>query len=196
MAFRYLPAAYFILSGASVLTLWPILIGTGQVTEFETAPFSMTFHLIAEFTMALAGIVTGIGLLLKKRLFDGLLFTVSDMFLWATVNAAHYYLVNFDPAMFWYLSASFVLALVIAVVGYFTLEIAGDPDDFFLEGISFNKLFLFTAGLLYYGFLNLAGIMGHQGSWRMFAMAMVSLLLCLALFGIALTRIRDSADHG
>ena len=65
MAVR-LAGLFYILNGFSMLIVWPVLISTGGVPELKTQFIYMVFHLAAEVTTATVGIITGVGMLLRR----------------------------------------------------------------------------------------------------------------------------------
>ena len=91
MAIR-LAGLFYILNGFSMLMVWPVLIITGGVPELKTQFTYMVFHLAAEGTTATIGIITGVGLLLKREWSKPLYFLSSGFFLVAGYLACTYYL--------------------------------------------------------------------------------------------------------
>jgi hypothetical protein len=57
------PAWYGIVVGFGMIIQWSLSIGAGQVPEFQTEPWRIALHLVAEFSTALMLIVSGIATL-------------------------------------------------------------------------------------------------------------------------------------
>lgn len=84
------------LSGAQMLVVWPILIGSGQVPELHTQTIYMLFHLLSEAATALLCVAVGLGLLLGARWAPRLYFICGSMSVTAVTLAIAFY--AFAPA--------------------------------------------------------------------------------------------------
>ena len=70
---------------------WAMFILTGQVPELQTAPFEITFHLMAEGITALGLIISSV-LLLSKKTNAKFLYTVfSGMLLYSLIASSGYF---------------------------------------------------------------------------------------------------------
>lgn len=77
--------------GAIVLGQWGFFIRTGQVPQFETAPYEIAFHLLSEVATAVTLIVAGALLLRGKRGAARLASFAFGMLVYAAINAAGYF---------------------------------------------------------------------------------------------------------
>lgn len=67
MNYRKIASIFSLFCGVSMLVVWGILLGTGQVVELQTEPFGTIFLLAAEFLTALSLLIGGFGLLARKN---------------------------------------------------------------------------------------------------------------------------------
>lgn len=81
-------AGYSIVVGISIISMWALILTTEEIPE---GPVELTFHLIAEFLMALATIVAGILILRKHNLGRGFALAAHGMVIYSVLNAAGYY---------------------------------------------------------------------------------------------------------
>ena len=100
--------------GVVMLAQWGFFIAVGAVPEFETEPYAIAFHLVAEVVTALALIVSGTLLLRGRRHAVRFAVLAFGMLLYTTVNSPGY----FAQQGTWPLVAMFavVLALSLAAV--------------------------------------------------------------------------------
>lgn len=61
-----LAAIYSILTGLSMLGMWAVLLGTGQVPELAVIPFETVFSVLADCVTGLMLIIGGYGLYLGR----------------------------------------------------------------------------------------------------------------------------------
>ena len=66
MNLRKAAAAFAVLVGAMMFAQWAFFIAAGEVTELETEPVRISFHLAAEFLTAAVLIVAGMALIKQK----------------------------------------------------------------------------------------------------------------------------------
>ena len=66
MNLRKAAAAFAVLVGAMMFAQWAVFIAAGEVTELETEPVRISFHLAAEFLTAAVLIVAGMALIKQK----------------------------------------------------------------------------------------------------------------------------------
>ncbi|MFQ5711016.1 MAG: hypothetical protein ACE5GD_04455 [Candidatus Geothermarchaeales archaeon] len=67
MKIRKIAAVYGIIVGLMMMGFWIMYVYTGQVPEFETEPWYITTHLVAEFLTAFALLIGGIGLYTERN---------------------------------------------------------------------------------------------------------------------------------
>ncbi len=77
--------------GAGILGLWGMLLITGNVPELVSAPISITFHLIAELSMGILMLISGIALLKASKWSSWLFVLSSGLVIYAVINSAGYY---------------------------------------------------------------------------------------------------------
>ena len=98
--------------GAMMLAQWLFFIAAGQVPEFETEPYAIASHLLAELATAGALIVSGVLLLRGRRRAAGFALFAFGMLVYASINSPGY----FVQLGQWPLVALFALVLVVALV--------------------------------------------------------------------------------
>jgi len=98
--------------GALMLAQWLFFIAGGQVPEFETEPYAIAFHLVAELATAGALIVAGVLLLLGWRRAPGLALVAFGMLVYTSINSPGY----FAQLGQWPLVAMFALVVVASLV--------------------------------------------------------------------------------
>ncbi len=101
-----------VIIGISIIGLWVMLLLTDNVPELVTAPISITFHLIAEFSMGALMMISGIALLCKAKWSPWLFVLSSGLVIYAVVNSAGYY----GQASNWAMVGMFMGLLVVTVV--------------------------------------------------------------------------------
>ena len=101
-----------IIIGLGILGLWGMLLLTGNVPELVSAPISITFHLIAEFSMGILMLISGIALLCRARWASWLFVLSSGLVIYAVINSAGYY----GQAGNWAMVGMFMGLLVVTVV--------------------------------------------------------------------------------
>jgi len=84
-------AIFSISVGALMLIQWGFFLLTGNVPELQTAPWSIAFHLAAEFLTAIMLIISGILLLRTHRMGKQIFFISIGMVIYAMVNSAGYF---------------------------------------------------------------------------------------------------------
>jgi len=94
--------------GAMMLAQWLVFIAAGQVPEFETEPYAIAFHLVAELATACALIVSGVLLLRGRRCAAGFALFAFGMLVYTSINSPGY----FAQLGQWPLVAMFALVLV------------------------------------------------------------------------------------
>ncbi len=107
-----LPAFYAICVGTLMLVQWAFFLLTGSVPELQSAPWSIAFHLAAEFLTAIMLIISGM-MLIKTHPLGKQVFLLSvGMVIYAMVNSAGYFAQSGD----WIFVVMFGVLLVLAGV--------------------------------------------------------------------------------
>ena len=109
---------YFgVMIGTMMVLQWIFFLATGQVPEVQTAPYSIAFHLAAEFITAIALIVTGIAVLCRTKWGKiGLLSAVGSL-IYSVIASPGY----FAQSGQWEMVTMFMVILALSlVVAYFT----------------------------------------------------------------------------
>jgi hypothetical protein len=154
-----LAGLFYILNGLSMLLVWPILISTGGVPELKTQFIYVVFHLAAEFTTAVLGVITGLGLLLKTQWSKPLYFLSTGFFLIAGYLACTYYLFTPGTRSMGMASMLFGINLIIIL-----LLIPNFRRFYPLPKATANKAILLFDGALLYVLTNVAGMLFNQGT--------------------------------
>jgi hypothetical protein len=107
-----LAAAYAILVGIFVVLQWVYFLATKQVSELETEPAKIIFHLVAEFITAAALLIGGWGLL-KDRAWGLQVHLISmGMLLYTLIDSPGHYVHIRE----WSMVGVFVVFLIFAFV--------------------------------------------------------------------------------
>lgn len=91
MKVRQIAGAFAVFMGIAMVSMWMVLIGTGQVPEIETEPIRILFHLAGEFLTAAALMVGGLGLYLRLRWGFNLYLVSMGMLSYTVVVSSGYY---------------------------------------------------------------------------------------------------------
>jgi hypothetical protein len=154
-----LAGVFYVLNGLSMLIVWPILIATGGVPELKTQFIYVVFHLVAEFATAILGIITGMGLLLKREWSKPLYFLATGFFLIAGYLACAYYLFTPGTRSMGMASMLFGINLIIIL-----LLIPNFRRFYPLPKATANKTILLFDGALLYVLTNVAGMLFDKGT--------------------------------
>jgi hypothetical protein len=154
-----LAGLFYVLNGLSMLVVWPVLITTGAVPELKTQFIYVVFHLAAEFTTAILGIITGMGLLLKRQWSKPLYFLSSGFFLIAGYLACAYYLFTPGTQSIGMASMLFGINLIIIL-----LLIPNFKHFYSLTQTAAHKTILLFEGALLYVLTNVAGMLFDKGT--------------------------------
>jgi hypothetical protein len=150
---------FYILNGTSMLAVWPILISSGGVPELKTQLTYIVFHLAAEFTTAILGIITGVGLLLKREWSKPIYFLSSGFFLVAGYLACAYYLFPPDTQSIGMASMLFGINLVIVL-----LLVPNFKHFYPVPQAAVHKKVLLFEGAFLYVLTNVAGMLFDKGT--------------------------------
>jgi hypothetical protein len=82
---------YAIIVGIGIIGLWIMMYRTKQIPELKTEPIAIRFHLIAEITMGLLCLVSGVLLLLGVSWSPYLYIMAMGLVIYAVINSAGYY---------------------------------------------------------------------------------------------------------
>ena len=105
-------AWYGIGVGTLIILQWVFFIATGLVPEFQTAPWSIGFHIAAELSLALALLVTGIATLRAMSWGKPVLLMALGMAIYSEINSPGY----FAQLGQWSLVAMFAVLLFGAIL--------------------------------------------------------------------------------
>ena len=105
-------AIYALCVGVLMLVQWAFFLLTGNVPELETAPWSIAFHLAAEFLTAIMLIISGVMLLKQHPLGKQIFLLAVGMVIYAMVNSAGYFAQSGD----WVFVVMFGVLLALAGV--------------------------------------------------------------------------------
>jgi len=109
---RKVYASFAILVGISMIGIWTMLLFTSQVPELVTSPFSIAFHLVAEFVNAFFLIVGGVMLYRKHRLGEKIYLVSLGMLLYNVINSSGYYIQSGDWSFVTMFAVLFALAVI------------------------------------------------------------------------------------
>ena len=111
--------------GTLMLLQWAFFLLTGNVPELQTAPWSIAFHLAAEFLTAIMLIISGM-MLIKSHRFAKQLFLLADgMVIYAMVNSAGYFAQSGD----WIFVVMFGVLLTLAGVSVYQVLVPRMPSS-------------------------------------------------------------------
>lgn len=105
-------AWYSVVVGVTMFAQWAFFIVAGEVPEFQTEPFRIAFHLIAEAVTALALIGSGAALLSGRRGAAKIALIASGMLIYTVINSPGY----FAQLGQWSLVAMFAVLLVLTLI--------------------------------------------------------------------------------
>ena len=103
-------AWYGIGVGSLIILQWIFFVATGSVPEFQTTPWAIGFHVMAELLLASALMISGIATLRLKPLGEKALLVALGMAIYSEINSPGY----FAQLGQWALVAMFALLLLAA----------------------------------------------------------------------------------
>jgi hypothetical protein len=101
-------AWYGIGVGTLIILQWIFFVATGSVPEFQTSPWTIGFHMMAELLLANALMISGIATLHLKPWGEKVLLVALGMAIYSEINSPGYF-AQLDQ---WALVAMFALLLV------------------------------------------------------------------------------------
>lgn len=110
-------AWYGIVVGTLIILQWFFFVATASVPEFQTTPWAIGFHMMAELLLALALLISGIATLLLKRWGEKALLTALGMAIYSEINSPGY----FAQLGQWALVAMFAVLLFGATIAVTTI---------------------------------------------------------------------------
>ena len=82
---------YGIILGLLMMGMWIFFLVNNQVTELQTEPFRISFHLAGEFATAICLIIGGVGLLRNRTRSEAVYLVATGMVLYSLVVSPGYY---------------------------------------------------------------------------------------------------------
>jgi len=101
-------AWYGIGVGSLIILQWIFFVATGSIPEFQTTPWAIGFHLMAELLLACALLIGGMATLRLKSWGEKVLLVALGMAIYSEINSPGY----FAQLGQWALVAMFALLLV------------------------------------------------------------------------------------
>ena len=117
-------AIYALCVGVLMLVQWAFFLLTGNVPELETTPWSIAFHLAAEFLTAILLIISGMMLIRKHLLGKHIFLLAVGMVVYAMVNSAGYFAQSGD----WIFVMMFGVLLVLAGISVYQVLVPKIPS--------------------------------------------------------------------
>lgn len=121
---RY-PAIYGVTVGILVLAQWTFFLATGAVPELRTAPWSIAFHLAAEFLMAAALIGGSIAVWQGKKWGSKALLAGLGMAIYSEIASPGY----FAQQGTWALVVMFSVLLAGAIVAVWAMNVQSKEES-------------------------------------------------------------------
>ena len=85
------PAYYGIGVGTLIILQWIYFLITGSVPEFQTTPWAISFHMVAELILALVLLVSGIATLCLNPWGEKALLVALGMAIYSEINSPGYF---------------------------------------------------------------------------------------------------------
>lgn len=162
-------------NGLSMLIVWPILIINNQAPEIQTNLVYMSFHLTSEFITAVSCLITGTGLILKKRWAEYYYHVTTGFFIGAGYLAIGYYLFsNLSTTLPVLLM---LISLNIAGLTLFIVELRKQKITNWVKKIKFSHFF---NGIAIYTLINVAGFLSEMDSG--YTYGYVSMVIILIIY--------------
>ena len=117
-------AIFALCVGVLMLLQWAFFLLTGNVPELQTAPWSIAFHLAAEFLTAILLIISGMMLIRKHLLGKHIFLLAVGMVVYAMVNSAGYFAQSGD----WIFVMMFGVLLVLAGISVYQVLVPKMPS--------------------------------------------------------------------
>jgi uncharacterized membrane protein len=113
---RRIVAAYSVLIGVMMVTMWSVFAATGQIPELGTNPKEIAFHLAAEFLTAFALIAGGLGLMMRRSWGFAVNLVALGMLAYTVVVSPGYYAQTGDYAFVGMFAVLMVLTLAFIIL--------------------------------------------------------------------------------
>ena len=84
-------AGYGVSVGTLIILQWILFIATGSVPEFQTTPWAIGFHMMAELFLAFALLISGIATLRAKPWGEKALLLALGMAIYSEMNSPGYF---------------------------------------------------------------------------------------------------------
>jgi peptidoglycan/LPS O-acetylase OafA/YrhL len=91
MNLRNIASLYSIIIGIAMICMWITFLVTNQVPEINSAPFKISYHLMAEFLTSILLLIGGFGLYTKKSWGFHLYLISMGMLFYTVIFSAGYY---------------------------------------------------------------------------------------------------------
>ena len=114
---RTISASYSIFIGIAIFSIWSVFALMNQIPELKTESIEIIYHLIAEFLTAILLIISGIGLVKRKKWSFHLFLISLGMLFYTTIVSAGYYADSSDLIMVIMFSFLQILTFLFIVLG-------------------------------------------------------------------------------
>ena len=166
-------AAFLLIMGISIISVWIMLIVSDQVPDIKKDIFSFIFHWISELMLAILSIVLFYVLIRKsKRAIPALFFNLGLAVCSTTHAISYYYLKEFNIAMILFIGLFFILSLLSFI--YYFISAGKIQNTSYIYKVNFG---LFSIGITIYLLLNIAGQYGEKGEWIVFINLMLIIII-------------------
>lgn len=176
--FKTLSAAYFVFVGILIIFTWIILISSGEVTELDSQPISMGFHLFSEAILSLVLILSGALLFIKKKYAACLFFLSLGLLSCSVVHAGlAYYEFSDSLAPVFAFMILIIINLILLLYAFIKKEkMALDFKQILLNAPTLSQFSYFTFGWIFYSLINVAGEYLEVGNIKHFIHIIIGFL--------------------
>ncbi|NIM45959.1 MAG: hypothetical protein GTN80_09305 [Nitrososphaeria archaeon] len=112
MKLKKIAAVYGIIVGLMMMGFWIMYVYTGQVPEFETEPWDITLHIVAEFLTSFALLIGGIGLYTERNRVFHIYLVSMGMLLYTVIASTGHFADLGDTAMVMVFAILTILTLI------------------------------------------------------------------------------------
>lgn len=110
--------------GLMIIAQWSFFLITSNVPELKTAPVSISFHIAAEMMLALFLIISGIMLIMKRKLSREIIMIAQGMLIYSAVNSSGYFAQNGQ----WVFLLMFAVIISISMLNIILVSIKYDKE--------------------------------------------------------------------